>query len=172
VINSFDDAPIVCGWSYGGMVITGLELPEGSHLVYLCAYMPDETESAYTLSLKYPNEIATIFHADDAGDMRLVGDGIDAYVWADAPADRAEVARASLRPQSMETLLATPERVSWQTLPTTYVICRQDRTINPDLQRELAQRANRVIEWDTSHSPMLSRPDLLIDLLDRVATGR
>jgi hypothetical protein len=33
----------------------------------------------------------------------------------------------------------------------------------------MAQRATHVVEWNTSHSPMLSRPDLIVDLLDGLA---
>jgi pimeloyl-ACP methyl ester carboxylesterase len=69
----------------------------------------------------------------------------------------------------MQTFLDTPARVAWRSVPSTYVICRQDRTINPDLQREMAPRATHVVEWNTSHSPMLSRPDLIVELLDGLA---
>jgi hypothetical protein len=33
----------------------------------------------------------------------------------------------------------------------------------------MAERATHVVEWNTSHSPMLSRPDLIVDLLDGLA---
>jgi pimeloyl-ACP methyl ester carboxylesterase len=70
----------------------------------------------------------------------------------------------------MQTFLDPPARVSWRDTPSTYVICRQDRTINPDLQRELARQATHVVEWETSHAPMLSRPELIVELLDGLAT--
>jgi pimeloyl-ACP methyl ester carboxylesterase len=168
-IDSLGTEVVACGWSYGGMVITGLDLPAGSHLVYLCAYMPDEGESATLLNLRHPGDVMTVVQGDDAGDTFLAGDEIDELVWADAPSDLAAAARASLRAQPMQTFLDAPVRVSWRDVPSTYVICRQDRTVNPDLQRELAKRATSVVEWDTSHSPMLSRPDLIVELLDGLA---
>jgi pimeloyl-ACP methyl ester carboxylesterase len=168
-VDSLGPEVVACGWSYGGMVITGLKLPAGSHLVYLCAFMPDEGESASVLAQRHPGDIATLVQVDDAGNLFLEGDEVDEFAWADAPADRAAAARASLRPQAMQTFVDTPARVSWRGLPSTYVIGGQDRTVNPDLQREMAERATHVVEWNTSHSPMLSRPDLIVDLLDGLA---
>jgi hypothetical protein len=54
-------------------------------------------------------------------------------------------------------------------IPSTYAICTEDRGVEPDLQRRLAARAGTTVEWDTSHSPFLSRPDLVVDLLAGLA---
>ena len=70
----------------------------------------------------------------------------------------------------MQTMLDMPARVAWRDTPSTYVITRHDRTMNTELQREMARRAKHVVEWDTSHSPVLSRPDLVVDLLDSLAS--
>lgn len=42
---------------------------------------------------------------------------------------------------------------------------REDRVLHRSLFDEMAERVGTVVEWDTSHSPMLSRPDLVVDLL-------
>ena len=160
---------VVCGHSYGGMVITGLELPAGSHLVYLCAFMPEEGESATSLNERHPADLGRLLATDERGDLLLVGDEIDALVWADAPAARASAARASLRSQGSVTLMESPPRTAWRDVPSTFVVALRDRVVHPDLQREMARRANHVVEWDTSHMPMLSRPDLVIDLLNGLA---
>jgi pimeloyl-ACP methyl ester carboxylesterase len=170
VVDGLGGLVVVCGWSYGGMVITGLELPPGSHLVYLCAFMPDEGESATSLNLRHPGDVMTVVQGDDAGNTILAGDEIDELVWADAPPDVAIAARASLRPQVLQTMLDTPARVAWRDTPSTYVMTRQDRTLKAGLQREMAPRATHVVEWDTSHSPVLSRPDFVVDLLDSLAS--
>jgi pimeloyl-ACP methyl ester carboxylesterase len=131
--------------------------------------VPDEDESVTSLNERHPAEISTVIQLNDAGDLVLVGQEIDELVWADAPPGLAAAARASLRPQASQTFSDAPTRVSWRNVPSTYVICRADRVISPDLQRQLARRATHVVEWDTSHTPMLSRPDLVIDLLDELA---
>lgn len=62
---------------------------------------------------------------------------------------------------------------AWRTIPTTYVVCADDRMIHPDTQREMAAAAAaagaEVLEWPSSHSPFLSHPDLVADLVARRA---
>jgi pimeloyl-ACP methyl ester carboxylesterase len=156
---------VVCGWSYGGMVITGLDLPLGSHLVYLCALMPDEGESAISLGSEHPGGIDSILGADDAGELVLAGEDLDQVLWGDADADMAEKARAALRSQSMQSFLDTPSTIAWRDTPSTYVVGRHDCVFHPDLVKEMSGRATTAVEWDTSHSPNLSRPELVADLL-------
>jgi pimeloyl-ACP methyl ester carboxylesterase len=60
---------------------------------------------------------------------------------------------------------------AWKSIPSTYVVCTDDRTIAPESQRMMAANADAVVEWDTSHSPMLSRPDLVADLLAELAAA-
>ena len=169
VVDGFGGSVVACGWSYGGMVITGLQLSAGSHLVYVCALMPDEGESASSLTEHHPTGFMALVSLNEAGDLVIASDEIDTFMWADAPAVRAAAARAWLRSQSITPLVESPVRVAWRDTPSTYVVGRQDRVVQPDLQRDMARRASAVIEWDTSHSPMVSRPELVVDLLDNVA---
>jgi pimeloyl-ACP methyl ester carboxylesterase len=168
VIDRIAAPVVVCGWSYGGMVITGLTLPEGSHLVYLCALMPDEGESAISLAQPYPGGIEQLLGTDEAGDLVLQGDRIDEILWGDAPAERVAAMRAALRSQSMASFLEAPAEFAWRTTPSTFVIGKEDLVFNSQLVREMAKRADQTLEWDTSHSPVLSRPELVVDLLDRL----
>ena len=55
--------------------------------------------------------------------------------------------------------------VAWRATPSTYVVTTGDQGVHPDLQRILARRCTTAVEWPTGHSPFLSRPDLLADLL-------
>jgi hypothetical protein len=48
-------------------------------------------------------------------------------------------------------------------------VCTDDRAIPVALQRSCAQRTGAVVELPTSHSPFLSRPADLADLLAGVA---
>ena len=58
---------------------------------------------------------------------------------------------------------------AWTQMPSTYVVCTDDRAVHPDTQREMAKHADDRVVWDTSHSPMLSRPDIVADLLAALA---
>ncbi len=85
------------------------------------------------------------------------------------PADAA-AAIARLVPQNAFTGTQELRGIAWRERPTTYVICTDDRTISPKLQRVFAERmGSDVVEWPTSHSPMLSQPQLVADLLVALA---
>ena len=169
-LDHLGDDVVVCGWSYGGVVITGLEATGVRHLVYVAALMPNEEESLNSLLERHPAEgVEDLLQFDDAGNVRVDGEVVDACAWPDAPADVASATRKSLRPMALQTLFDAPCRVAWRDVPSTYVICQQDRIVNPELQVELARRATHTIEWDTSHAPMLSKPGLMIELLDNLA---
>jgi pimeloyl-ACP methyl ester carboxylesterase len=171
VVERLGEPVVACGWSYGGMVITGLTLGASSHLVYLCALMPAEAESAIELGRRHPGGLAALVDTDEAGDVVLRGDQVDEILWADAPSETAAMARTMLRPQAMQSFLEAPPRVAWRQTPSTYVVGRHDRAFHRHLVDEMASRAATAIEWDTSHSPLLTRPDLVADLLARIDAG-
>jgi hypothetical protein len=50
-------------------------------------------------------------------------------------------------------------------------VCTQDRAIHPDQQRFFAARCSSVVELDASHSPMLSMPDRVAEILREAATA-
>jgi len=168
VVDLLGEPVVVCGWSYGGMVITGIALGSSSHLVYLCALMPAEGESAIELGSRHPGGLAALVDTDEAGDLVLRGDQLDEILWSDAPAETATMARTMLRPQAMQSFREAPPRIAWRQTPSTYVVGRYDRAFHRQLIDEMASRASTVIEWDTSHAPLLSRPDLVVDLLARI----
>lgn len=163
---------VVVGHSYGGMVITegAAEHPNVRHLVYLAAFMPDVGEQTLTLLTSAPEPNPALFAA-----VRNGADGwstVDPAVvhelfYGDCGPEDAALAAARLRPmRGGNEIIAS---VAWKTAPSTYVVATQDRIILPSLQRVMAKRAAAVLEWETSHSPFWSRPELLADLLERLA---
>ena len=55
--------------------------------------------------------------------------------------------------------------VAWKTVPSTYIICESDKAIPPSLQELFARRAERVHRLSTSHSPFVSQPAALAQLI-------
>ena len=86
-----------------------------------------------------------------------------------SPGDQAE-AIANLRPQAMTAGLEVPSRVCWRDVASTYVVCADDQAVDPELQRRFATRASGQMEWASSHSPFLSHPEKVVDLLSGLAT--
>ena len=168
------DGVIVCGHSYGGVVISGLAPAGVAHLVYLCAFMP---------------------HPDDAGmfgGMAAIGGSLqkairldpersettidpsaapDAF-YGDCSEEDVAFALARLRPQSAFDLQVPIPRACWTERPSTYVVCSEDQAVPVELQRELAKRATATVTWRASHSPFLSMPAQVAELLADLAEGQ
>jgi pimeloyl-ACP methyl ester carboxylesterase len=64
------------------------------------------------------------------------------------------------------------EGTAWKTKPNWYIVASQDRTVNPELQRFAAKRMKATMtEVTSSHVPMLSRPDVVLDVIRRAASA-
>jgi hypothetical protein len=106
-------------------------------------------------------------------DAIRVGDGVltvdpdraAAAFFHDCPPEVAASAIARLRPQSLAALGGKVTVSAWREKPSTYVVCTDDRGLTTALQRSNAARVGNSIDWPTSHSPFLSRPELVADLL-------
>ena len=77
---------------------------------------------------------------------------------------------ARLRPHPMGSNPMIVPRAAWRHVPSTYVICEHDGSITLDYMRAAAKLTEHHVNWRTSHSPFLSRPELVVDLVDEIAT--
>ena len=131
------DGPVVLvGNSYGGVVITegALDAPNVKHLVYLAAHMPDAGESLISVMSgnAMPDFEGGVEILPD-GRMRLDPDVVVRAAVQQAPSADREVMRTRLSPaMSMGTDFAMAfDRVAWRETPSTYVVCADDRSLNP-----------------------------------------
>ncbi|MAM81617.1 MAG: hypothetical protein CMP89_12795 [Gammaproteobacteria bacterium] len=159
---------VVLGHSYGGLVIThasaGMDI---SHLVYLCAVMPDKGENVDEVVANAASATslgqAMVIEAD--GSVAINPDLAVAAFYDDCdPVEAADSIRR-LRPQVMEPFPVLSEEPAWRDISSTYVLCREDKALHPDLQRDFAIRAEKVVEMPGAHSPFLSRPSEVCDIL-------
>jgi pimeloyl-ACP methyl ester carboxylesterase len=177
------DAPVILvGHSYGGAVITEAgQHPAVTRLVYLAAFALDEDETCGTAAAGEPDherishtgrpDLGSGFRIDAAGLVTLDPGTAATCLYGDCDAATIADAQARLRPQALVTLRQQPAGVAWRTRPSTYAICSDDLCVHPDLQRILARRCTDRVEWATSHSPFLSRPELVADLLTRLVVA-
>lgn len=171
-LDAIDRPAVVVGHSYGGMVISegAAEHPNARHLLYLTAFMPDAGESLGTLLGGGPpnDELLAALRLADDKRSTLDPSAVGPLFYNDCDEATVTWATERLRPMLSET--NEPVRAAaWRGIPSTYVICSDDRAILPALQRRMSARAGDLIEWATSHSPFASRPDLVGDLLERLA---
>ncbi len=173
---------VLLGHSYGGAVITEAGVhPSVRHLVYLTAFALDFGESCMSaaveesesLDISYegtPN-LADAFVSHDDGTITLTPDGAAACLFQDCDPETTAWALARIGPQPAVTFGDTPAAVAWRERPSTYVVCTEDQGVHPELQRVMARRCAAAVEWPTSHSPFLSAPERVADLLTRLATS-
>lgn len=162
VIDALPEPPVVLGHSYGGSVITGVR--RVAHLVYLAAFVLDASESAASLGGASQGLKDAIVTQPDGSTTLHSGLALDS-LYGDCPETLAARAVDLLRTQAPGCGRGVPQRHSWKTTPSTYVICAQDRAIDPGLQRTMAARCTDAREWQTGHSPFVGQPDLIVELL-------
>ena len=61
---------------------------------------------------------------------------------------------------------------AWRSKPSWYIVANKDRTVQPELQRFVAKRmAATSVEVASSHVPMLSHPDLVLNVIRKAANS-
>jgi pimeloyl-ACP methyl ester carboxylesterase len=89
-----------------------------------------------------------------------------------APPSEVEYIRARLgRPMSLGT---TPQphldRPTWESIPSTYIVCTEDRALLVEVQQRWAkERATDFVELPMDHCPQHSHPQLVADIIERSA---
>jgi pimeloyl-ACP methyl ester carboxylesterase len=160
---------LVCGHSYGGMVITRATAgrKDVARLVYLCAFMPDAGESLLSLTGGPAPWIREQTDGRTLPDIALAGETF--YGDCEPEVQRAAIER--LRPMLAAPFGEAVSHAAWREIPSTYVVCTEDMAIPVEWQRDVfAPRAEEVVELEASHSPFLSQPSVIADLLTARAT--
>jgi pimeloyl-ACP methyl ester carboxylesterase len=179
-LDVLDGGVVLVGHSYGGAVVTEAgDHPAVDHLLYIAAFPLELDESCATaagaeskaeqISYEGRPNLAAGFVAGPNGSVSLDPDAAAACLYNGCDPVTTAWAVAQLGPQSLASLQQTPTSVGWRAKPSTYAVCADDLTVHPSLQRILARRCTSVLEWPTDHSPFLSRPDLVAELIARLA---
>lgn len=164
---------IVAGHSYGGQVITalGTDAPNVAGLVYIAAFGLDEGESlGALLSQGPPTPALAHLRVDARGFAWLPREHFVKYFAADVDPTRGSVMYAIQQPLSMDALKDTMGKPAWKALPSWYMVAKNDQVIPPDVERMFAMRMGAtVVEIESSHVPMVSHPDAVVNLIVKAA---
>ena len=167
-LDSVEGEAVLVGHSYGGAVISAAGVhPNVAHLVFLCAFALDVGESVQENSLAGGDDIGDLAAAVQIADGVVTIDperAVPAF-FHDCTPGVAAAAVDRLRPQSFGSLGGYVEAAAWRDKPATYVVCTDDRALPVAFQRSNAARIGTSVDWPTSHSPFLSRPELVADLV-------
>jgi pimeloyl-ACP methyl ester carboxylesterase len=168
---------VLVAHSYGGNVITNAATGNANvkALVYVAAFAPDQGESLQALQTMYPGSKVD----ETALDFRPNGESVDAYlkkevfhdVFAgDVPRATTDLMWAGQRPADVRALGEPSGVPAWKTIPSWYLVARDDNVFPAAAQRFVARRAGaRTVEVGASHVAMISQPATTADLIKRAA---
>jgi len=171
-LNRVSSPVILVGHSYGGATITGAGLDERVvGLVYIAAVAPDTGETVQSQLSKYPTDIFTRIEVAD-GRVWLRPNGVEFFA-GDLPQEEQKLVWAThYAPVADLFEQQKLENVAWKSKPSWFIVAKNDRTVHPDLQHFLAKRMGAtVVEVESSHVPMLSKPDVVIDVIRKAAAA-
>jgi len=161
---------ILVGHSYGGTVITAAGTDERvAALVYVAALAPDANETSQTQLNQFP--VTEVFsHIEVAeGRVWLKPEGVRSFA-GDLPEAEQKIVWATHYAPDADLFNQKVEGTAWKSKPSWYIVATQDRTVQPELQRFVSKRMGaKVTEVASSHVPMLSRPELVIDVIRAAA---
>ena len=167
VLDRQDGPTVLAGHSFSGMIVTEAGVhPKVSGVVYVAARAPDAGEDYTALAKRFPTPPASAGVIFDGEEGRLSEEAFLRDFAGDLPPARAKVLYAAQEPFRKELLAGKTTQAAWRSKPSFYAVSRDDRTINPDLQRFMAKRMGaKTIEVNASHVSLISQPDLIVRLI-------
>lgn len=171
-LNRVGSPVILVGHSYGGATITGAGTDERViGLVYIAAVAPDVGETVQSQLDKYPTNIFGRVEVAD-GRAWMLPNGVEFFAGDLPEAEQNLVWATHYAPAADLFQQQKLKKVPWQSKPSWFIVCNKDQTVHPDLQRFLAKRMGATVtEVESSHVPMLSKPDVVIDVIRKAASA-
>jgi hypothetical protein len=157
---------VVCH-SYAGLAVAAGG-HGAAHLTFVAGRLPlpGESPAAVTPRWGTPGFRACMLRGAD-GVVRL-SPAAGRFLFHRTSTTLALFAAARLRPMRSEVPSEPVADPAWTSVPSSYVVCGDDRAVRPEAQRECAALVGRAAELDSDHSPFLSRvPELAGVIGDR-----
>ncbi|MEV6319357.1 alpha/beta hydrolase [Streptomyces sp. NPDC051776] len=170
VLKNIQGPIVLVGHSYGGEVITNAAASNSQvkALVYAAAIAPEKGESANKILSGFPgsqlpdalNPVTyPLGNGGESTDLYVDPDKFRSVFAADIPARDASAMAAAQRPVDASSLEADSENAAWRSIPSWYLVAKNDRTIPPAAQRYMADRAHaHTTEVSSSHAVAVSHP--------------
>jgi len=175
VVRTFGQVPspiVLVGHSYGGALITAAGTDERvGALVYCAALGPDEEETSASQQGKFPK--TDLFGQIKVADGRIwmLPEGIDCFA-ADLTPEEKQAVYATAAPPAVDLFDQKAKGVAWRDTPAWNIVATNDRAVNPELEMFAAKRMKGTItEVASSHVPMLSHPDVVLDVIREAASS-
>lgn len=166
-LDDFEGPKVLIGHSYGGLVISKAadQRTDIERLFFVAAIMIEPDENFMDVSAPYPTKLNEALALHDDGTFTVVSEKAREIFYHKCPDDVATAGIARLRATSFGCLTVAAGVAAWRDIASTYIICRDDHAVSPQVQEIMARRAQHVVELDTDHSPFLSKPKEFLDIV-------
>jgi len=157
---------ILVGHSYGGSVITAAGTDDRVvGLVYISALAPDSGETSQTQLANFPQSDIFSFVEPADGRLWLAPDGVECFA-GDLSAQEKAVIWATHFAPAADLFDGQIDDPAWKPKPSWYIVAKNDRTVQPDLERFFAERMGATTyEAESSHVVMLSKPEFVVNVI-------
>jgi pimeloyl-ACP methyl ester carboxylesterase len=161
---------ILVGHSYGGSVITAAGTDDRvAGLVYIFALAPDAGETSQSQQEKFPATDVFKYVEVTDGRVWLRREGVVCFA-GDLSEEEQNLVWATHYAPAADLFSRNAPGTAWRSRPSWYIVANHDRTVHPDLERFLAKRMGATTHAiDSSHVPMLSHPDFVINVIREAA---
>jgi pimeloyl-ACP methyl ester carboxylesterase len=164
LLEAQEEPTVVVAHSYGGIVTAqaAVDVEVVRHVLLISSYLAEPGESLSSFGDGGP---APFLDVDlDSGTFGVRPELLAGTFLQDCR-ELTDEATARLARQSVQVTQQPVDAAVWGQVPTSYLVCAQDRGTPPDVQRGLARRAGQVFEVDAGHHPFLSQPAAVRDLV-------
>lgn len=186
VIEAIHSPAVLVGHSMAGAVISQAaeSAPEKiQHLIYVAAYLLQNGETIANASQLADDSLVPVnmvfapdYSTVDYSTVEIRREGLRDVFCADAPADRIAELATKAHPEPTGPF-NTPVQVSAERfggIPRTYIKTSQDCAVTPKLQSLMLEHTpcDSLLTIESSHTPFLSRPGELAQVIAHAASGR
>ena len=169
-LNRVGSPVLLVGHSYGGATITASGVDDRvAGLVYIGAVAPDVGETVQQQLDKYPSDIFSRVEVAD-GRAWMLPNGTEFFAGDLSEEEQKLVWATHYAPVADLFQQQKITRTPWKSKPSWFILTTQDHTVHPDLQRWVSNRMGAtVIEVESSHVPILSKPEIVIEVIRKAA---
>jgi pimeloyl-ACP methyl ester carboxylesterase len=160
-LDKQDGPTILVGHSWGGTVITEAgNHPKVAALVYVAALQPDNGEnSAQWLQTAPPASENGVLAPDEKGIAYFDKAKFHAGFAGDLSTEQADFMYASQGAFHAKGFLTPITNAAWREKPSYGIVATEDKSIVPDIQRNMYKRSNtKITEIKGSHVVFISQP--------------
>jgi pimeloyl-ACP methyl ester carboxylesterase len=173
-LDKQDGPTILVGHSWGGTVITEAgNHPKVVALVYVAALQPDKGESSLQwLQSAPPAPENGVLPPDEKGIIYYAKEKYHAGFAADISKEQADFMYASQGTFYVKGFGALITRAAWRERPAYGIVATEDKSIVPDIQRNMYKRSNtKITEIKGSHVVFMSQPNAVAKVIVEAAVN-